>query len=481
MTQFNYKTQPYEHQVEALTVSHDKDEYALFMEMGCGKSKVIIDNIAHLYGQGKIYNALIVAPKGVYNNWVSKEIPTHLPDSIQVDVVKWQSNHTKAFQKELKTVLTIDHNLKVLVMNIEALSTKKGVQFANMFIQQNKTIFVIDESTTIKNPDAKRTANCVRLGKYAYYRRILTGSPVTKSPLDLYSQCMFLNPALLGFSSFYSFRARYADLVEKRGQGRTYKFVTGYKNMEELNELLTKFSHRVLKKDCLDLPEKIYLKRNIEMTKEQEKAYKELQRFAVTFLNNSKTVTINHVITQIIRLHQISCGFTVTDDGVTTEIPSQRLLELSSILEETDGKVIIWANYRYDIQRIEKMLKEAYGENSVGTYYGGVEQAERERVIDEFQNPDSPLRFFVSNTQTGGYGITLTAASTVVYYSNNYDLEKRLQSEDRAHRIGQTNKVTYIDIVCEKTVDEKIVKALRKKQSIANLVLGEETFSDWLK
>tara|TARA_S200002703_G_C3797042_1_gene246121 strand:- start:113 stop:1558 length:1446 start_codon:yes stop_codon:yes gene_type:complete len=481
MTQFNYKTQPYEHQVEALTVSHDKDEYALFMEMGCGKSKVIIDNIAHLYGQGKIYNALIVAPKGVYNNWVSKEIPTHLPDSIQVDVVKWQSNHTKTFEKELKTVLTIDHNLKVLVMNIEALSTKKGVQFANMFIQQNKTIFVIDESTTIKNPDAKRTANCVRLGKYAYYRRILTGSPVTKSPLDLYSQCMFLNPALLGFSSFYSFRARYADLVEKRGQGRTYKFVTGYKNMEELNELLTKFSHRVLKKDCLDLPEKIYLKRNIEMTKEQEKAYKELQRFAVTFLNNSKTVTINHVITQIIRLHQISCGFTVTDDGVTTEIPSQRLLELSSILEETDGKVIIWANYRYDIQRIEKMLKEAYGENSVGTYYGGVEQAERERVIDEFQNPDSPLRFFVGNTQTGGYGITLTAASTVVYYSNNYDLEKRLQSEDRAHRIGQTNKVTYIDIVCEKTVDEKIVKALRKKQSIANLVLGEETFSDWLK
>ena len=217
------------------------------------------------------------------------------------------------------------------------------------------------------------------------------------------------------------------------------------------------------------------------MTKEQQKAYKELQRFAVTLLKNQKTVTINHVITQIIRLHQISCGFTVTDDGVTTEIPSQRLSELSSILDETDGKVIIWANYRYDIQRIVNMLREDYGYGCVGAYYGGVEQSERERVIDEFQNPDSDLRFFVGNTQTGGYGITLTAASTVVYYSNNYDLEKRLQSEDRAHRIGQTNKVTYIDIVCERTVDEKIVKALRKKQSIANLVLGEETFSDWLK
>ena len=481
MTDFKFKTKPYEHQLEALELSHDKDEYALFMEMGCGKSKVIIDNITYLYGLGNIYNVLIIAPKGVYDNWVSKEIPTHLPEHIEYNIVKWQSNHTKGFLEKLETVHTLDYNLKILVMNIEALSTKKGVEFAFRFIQRNKTMFVIDESTTIKNPEAKRSQNCMRLGKYAHYRRILTGSPVTKSPLDLYSQCMFLNPALLGFSSYYSFRARYADLIDKVGNGRKYKIVTGYKNIDELNELLNKFSHRVLKKDCLDLPEKIYIKRNIEMTTEQQKAYKELQRFAVTLLKNQKTVTINHVITQIVRLHQIACGFTVTDDGVTTEIPSQRLPELSSILEETDGKVIIWANYRYDIQRIEKMLKETFGNNSVGTYYGGVDQEERERVIDEFQTPNSPLRFFVGNTQTGGYGITLTAASTVIYYSNNYDLEKRLQSEDRAHRIGQTNKVTYIDIVCERTVDEKIVKALRKKQSVANLVLGEENITDWLR
>jgi SNF2 family DNA or RNA helicase len=175
MTQFNFKTKPYNHQLEALHASHDKDEYALFMEMGCGKSKVIIDNIAYLYGQGKVYNALIVAPKGVYDNWVSKEIPTHLPESIQVDIVKWQSNHTKTFEKQLNKLYTIDHNLKILVMNIEAFSTKKGVKFASMFIQQNKTMFIVDESTTIKNPEAKRTASCVRLGKYAYYRRILTG------------------------------------------------------------------------------------------------------------------------------------------------------------------------------------------------------------------------------------------------------------------------------------------------------------------
>ena len=192
------------------------------------------------------------------------------------------------------------------------------------------------------------------------------------------------------------------------------------------------------------------------------------------------TVTITHLITQIIRLHQISCGFVGLDGGGLTELPNQRLTELLDILEETDGKVIIWANYRHDIQKIQSELERIYGEESVGTYYGDIGQERRAEVIDKFQDKQDPLRFFVGNTQTGGYGITLTAASTVVYYSNNYDLEKRLQSEDRAHRIGQTNKVTYIDIVCERTVDEKIVKSLRQKQNIAQTVLGEERWKNWL-
>ena len=480
MDMYNFKTKPYDHQLEALTESCDRKQYALFMEMGCGKSKVIIDNFVYLYEQNKVNNILIVAPKGVYSTWVNKELETHIPDNIEYDMVKWSSNHTKKLLKQLDNLFEYDNKLKILVMNIEAFSTKKGCQYANKFLQANRTMFVIDESTTIKNPSAKRTVNCVRLGKYAHYRRILTGSPITKSPLDLYSQCMFLDPALLGFSSYYAFRARYADMKEMTGQGRTFKFVTGYKNLDELNETLGKFSHRVLKKDCLDLPEKIYIRREIEMTPEQTKAYRELQKFAATQLANKKLVTINHIMTQIIRLHQISCGFIGTDDGSITELPNNRVSELSSILEETDGKVIIWANYRHDIKRIEKLLIDTYGEDSVGTYYGDVEQERREYVINEFQNVDSPMRFFVGNTQTGGYGITLTAASTVIYFSNNYDLEKRLQSEDRAHRIGQTNKVTYIDIVCERTVDEKIVKALRKKQSIASTILGEDKLKDWL-
>ena len=479
MTEFLFKTDPYQHQLEALQSSHDKEEFALFMEMGCGKSKVVIDNFVHLYREEKINGVLILAPKGVYDTWYSKEIPTHVHDKINYHSVKWSNANTQKNKKSLATLSEEPERLNILIMNIEALSTKKGTQFVTDFLFKRKSMFIIDESTTIKNHKAKRTINAVRLGKYAYYKRILTGSPVTKSPLDLYSQAYFLDPSLLGFSSYFSFRARYANLVERSANGRTFKQVVGYKNLTELNENLLKFSSRVLKKDCLDLPDKVYLKRIIQMTDEQKRVYKDLQKQAKASLSKG-TVTITHLITQIIRLHQVSCGFVGLDNGGLTELPSQRLTELMEILEETDGKVIIWANYRHDIKKIEAELTKVYGEESVGTYYGDVDQERRAEVINQFQNADSPLRFFVGNTQTGGYGITLTAANTVIYYSNNYDLEKRLQSEDRAHRIGQTNKVTYIDIVCERTVDEKIVKALRQKQNIAQTVLGEEKWTDWL-
>ena len=479
MTNFIFKTKPYQHQVDALNISYDKEEFALFMEMGCGKSKVIIDNFVHLYQNQKINGVLILAPKGVYDTWYSKEIPNHTPEEINYHTVKWSNANTQKNKKSLATLHEEPDRLNILIMNIEALSTRKGAQFTTDFLFKRKCMFVIDESTTIKNHKAKRTINAVRLGKYAYYRRILTGSPVTKSPLDLYSQAYFLDPSLLGFGSYFSFRARYANLMDRSANGRTFKQVVGYRNLTELNEKLLKFSHRVLKKDCLDLPDKVYLKRTIQMTDEQRRVYKDLQKQAKALLS-AGTVTVTHIITQIIRLHQVSCGFVGLDGGGLTELSSQRLPELMEILEETDGKVIIWANYRHDIRKIEQELTKVYGAESVGTYHGDVSQERREEVINEFQNLDSPLRFFVGNTQTGGYGITLTAASTVIYYSNNYDLEKRLQSEDRAHRIGQTNKVTYIDIVCERTVDEKIVKSLRQKQNIAQTVLGEEKWKDWL-
>ena len=476
---FLFKTEPYQHQLDALKKSCDKKEYAYFMEMGTGKSKVLIDNVTHLYTQKKINAVLIIAPKGVYRNWINREIPTHLPDFIDKHMYMWTPSEANKVMVEKEKLLTPSSDLKILVMNVEALSTTKGVKFAYAFISKHNTLMAVDESTTIKNPTAKRTKNIIKLGKYCYYRRILTGSPITRSPLDVYTQAQFLDPALLGFSSYFSFRNRYALLVDRSAGGRSFKQVVGFQNLHELNELMQKFSFRVLKEDCLDLPDKVYVKREIEMTPEQKKVYTDIKKYAISELSVG-TVSAASVITQIIRLHQISCGFTSTDDSVVSNIKNNRTEELMQILEETEGKAIIWANYRHDIHKIKELIVKTYGEDSVGTYYGDTSDADREELITKFQDKDSPLRFFVGNTQTGGYGITLTAASTVIYYSNNYDLEKRLQSEDRAHRIGQVNKVTYVDIVCKDTVDEKIVKALRSKLNLAQTVLGEEHWKDWL-
>ena len=478
---FVFKTEPYAHQQEALNRSCDREEFALFMEMGTGKSKVLIDNLTHLYANGKINGALIIAPKGVYRNWVEREIPSHMPDFIEKKIMLWQPHSTKKIEAEKDEILNdTSTDLRLLVMNVESLSTDKGVKFAYSFLSKHRALMAVDESTTIKNPTAKRTKNIVSLGKYAHYRRILTGSPITRSPLDIYTQSQFLDPALLGFSSYYSFRARYALLADGFAGGRTFKKVVGFQNLEELNSTLQEFSYRVLKEDCLDLPDKVYVRREIEMSPEQKKVYSELKRYAISQLSTEETVSATSVITQLIRLQQVACGFVNTDEGHPQERKNTRMDELLQILEETSGKAIIWANYRYDILRIEETLKKIYGEDSVGSYYGDTKDKERSEIINRFQDVDNPLRFFVGNTQTGGYGITLTAASTVIYYSNNYDLERRLQSEDRAHRIGQNHKVTYIDILCKDTVDEKIVKALRNKLDLAKLVLGEEQWKEWL-
>ena len=193
---------------------------------------------------------------------------------------------------------------------------------------------------------------------------------------------------------------------------------------------------------------------------------------------NGKQVTSVTVLTQLMRLHQITCGHFTADDGSTQLVKSNRITELMDVLEEVEGKAIIWANYQHDITNIIKAIVEKYDDESIVDYYGLTPQEDRQENIQKFQN-NSKCRFLIGTPQTGGYGITLTAANTVIYYSNGYDLEKRLQSEDRAHRIGQKKSVTYVDLIAEKTVDEKIVKALRKKINIASEVLGEE-LKDWI-
>jgi len=478
---YTFKTEPFDHQRKALTDSWAAEFYALFMEMGTGKSKVAIDTVGILHMMDKINAALIVAPKGVYDNWVKGEIPSHLPDSIERQVMRWTPSGTKKYQDEMRDFMFgEDRHLRIFVMNVEALSTPRGTKAALTFLQKYPdNIVIIDESTTIKNRKATRTKNIMTMSQFAKYKRILTGSPITKSPMDLFSQCAFLSNDALGFTSYFAFQNRYA-LVQKRKMGnRAFQEIVGYRRLDELNQKLDRFSNRILKEECLDLPDKMYIRRDVELTQEQKWIYKQMKNLALAKLDNGELATTASVLTQIMRLQQICCGFLQPDEGEIQPIENNRLKELLEITEELQGKAIIWASYTHGIQQIASALRDRFGPEAVATYYGETPQDERQEIVDRFQDPDSGLRFFVGQPLTGGYGITLTAANTVIYYNNSYDLAIRLQSEDRAHRIGQTSKVTYIDLVSPGTIDEKVLKALRSKIDLAGQVLGEDA-REWL-
>ncbi len=481
---YEFKTRPYNHQREALRQARGRRAYAYFMEMGTGKSKVAIDEAGLLYCEGEINAVLILAPKGVYMNWINSEIPTHMPDDIRdaARIVHWlPGGGSKAHQRLLADLLEPRPGLRVLVMNTEALSSgKKAYNFADRFLRGSRNVAMyVDESTFIKNPQSNRTQSVCKLGLMAKYRRIMTGSPVTRSPLDLYSQFEFLQEGILGSRSYYAFRARFAVMQQKDFGGRKVQIVVGYKNTEELTERVSQHSYRVTKNECLDLPEKIYTRRDVEMTDEQSSLYAQMREFAFAELGDGdeQFVSASAVITQILRLHQISCGHVTDENGVVHSVKNNRVSTLMDVVSETDGKVIIWARYRHDIREITAELRRVYGDEAVAEYHGGNGKT-RQDDADRFIN-DPACLFMVSNQQTGGYGNTWVVANTVVYYSNDYDLEKRLQSEDRAHRSGQTRSVTYVDLVCPGTVDERILKALRNKINISDAIMGDG-YRDWL-
>jgi SNF2 family DNA or RNA helicase len=469
---YNYKTEPFQHQRNALNAGGLHIDYAYFMEMGTGKTKVAIDNAAFMKKNMWIDWVIVVAPNSVYRNWID-EIQKH-SDSNVIHVHKDKSIYGDMIRHP-------ERALKWFLINVEALSHKSGVEkLKSLLTRKNcRHLMILDESTTIKNRSAKRTRNICKLGKLANYRRILTGSPITKSPLDLYTQCEFLSPQLLGFDSFFTFRARYAVMQQIEMGGKQMLFPKYYTNLDELTDKLKNFSFRVRKKDCLDLPDKLYTVRKINLTVKQAEIYNRLKKFAYATINQDE-VSFANKLTEILRLHQVTNGFVKSDDGtiqVFDDCP--KLKELMEILEDTEGKFIIWANYVQNIKTIINKLKEKYGADSVVSIFGEVSTEDRQQAVSKFQN-DNSCRFFVGNPSTGGYGLTLTSASYVVYFSNSYNLEVREQSEDRAHRIGQDKNVTYIDLIAENTIDEFIVSALDKKLKLSAETLGEEV-KKWLK
>ena len=480
MMGYQFKTPPYEHQAAILGQSWSQTNWAWLMEMGTGKSKVCIDNAAMLFEKEYIDTLIVIAPKGVYRNWANLEIPAHLPDRINANIVVWNPANTKSNRQTLISFLEPSSSLKVFLMNVEALSTSKGKKYLEALLQKSASLLAVDESTTIKSPKAKRTKTLIKLGPLAKYRRILTGFPVTQSPLDLWAQCRFMDKALLGDcgDNFFQFQYRYAVMKKSSVGTHTFNRVVGYRDLEKLSELLKKFSSRITKDECLDLPDKVYIQRTVSLTPDQTRIYSELKEFALANLDNGEFMTAPNVMTQLLRMQQVLSGHTKTDYGELVEIKDNRLDELVSCLEEIEGKAIIWSRFRYDIVRIKNALNKKYGNGKAVDYFGDTSDDERVEAVDRFQNGNA--LFFVGNPQTGGYGLTLTAAQNVIYFSNSFDLAVRMQSEDRAHRIGQRNTVTYVDLIAEGTIDEKIVKSLRAKLNIASQVMGEE-FKEWLR
>lgn len=491
MVNHKYHTTPYEHQRRALNLSLTEPYYALFMEMGTGKSKVLIDTAVNLFLMGNLDFVLVLAPKGVYGNWVHKELKEHVAPDIPLRVIQWHATPTKAQKNEMRAVATRFEGLTVFVMNIEALSSPKGVTAA-MWLGRKfgpRGMIAVDESTTIKNPSAARTKSATEVGRHFDFRRIMSGGPSTKSPLDLWSQADFLSPGLLG-ATFFSFKATYCKTVRKQlrrpretSTGKTqraYTQIVGYRRLDELAERIKPWSFRTLKEECLDLPEKVYTTRSVDLTREQILHYRLLLENNRTVLDTGGIVSAPEAMTRLLRLQQVVCGHLPDEiTGRISELPSNRPAAVVEIARETSANVIVWCRFRNDIDQVQRVLSEEFGPETVVTYDGRTSSEDRQAAIENFNNPEHPARFFVGNGQTAGRGITLTSASVVIYYSNSFDLDTRIQSEDRAHRIGQRNPVTYIDLVAENTVDTRIINSLRSKLEISAEVMGEE-MREWL-
>lgn len=474
---YSFLTKPYDHQLEIFNKSKDLEYYGLFLEMGLGKTKIILDTLGYLFEENEIEGALILANKGSYRNWI-KEIKLHL--NIKSKPIVWGSMYQTSV-KEFNIHFKNFDGLKIFLMNIEALSYPKGLKFAYEFLDQYVSMLIIDEATAIKNRTAKRSKASLSLGKSAKYRRILTGSPITKTPLDLWNLCEFLKTGSLGFRSFHGFKNTFANIESQyvfiRNKKQQIEKITGYRELDKLKEIWQKFAVRKTKKECLDLPPKIYETVLVDLTDEQVFYYKKLKKeLLVEFENEIEergTISATIALTQMIKLHQIVCGYLRdSETNMIKYIDSNRIESILKQVEEVEGKIVIWTSHIPIIPKINFELRKNYGENSVVEYHGKINDTARTENVRRFME-DSTTKFFIGNPSVGGYGIDLFSSSTVFYFANSWNYEHRIQSEDRVHRIGQTKSVTYIDFLTENTIDTVIYESLQRKEDLANHILGD--------
>jgi hypothetical protein len=479
---FEFKTTPMQHQIDAFMRSRDMKWFAYFMEMGTGKTKVFIDNAAYLWHNNLIDAVIVFAPNGVHEQFVTEQIPIHMPSDVAIDCLVYQSGGKKQYQQRKRAFLKPNLNkLRILTVNIEAMSHASGVHYLIEFLKslgspgsERPIICGVDESTRIKNSNSIRSVNVRKIGACCAYRRLLSGSPVTKGVQDLFGQMQFLSSKILGFSSFYTFRNHFCLLKQggtttnHKGEKKSYDSIAGFKNLEELQRKLAPYAHRVKKEDCLDLPPKVYMKREVPLNDQQKEMYRQL-RSELLLEFDGMELTAPLAAVRMTKLQQIVCGhIRFTDQQKLVEIPNiPRIEALQEMVEDIDGQVIVWGRFQPDIDRMCKAL----GDFGVSRYDGLVSKEDRE--VSKRNFIEGKTRVFVSNPAVGATGLNLQCATYAIYYSNSFDAEHRWQSEDRCHRQGTTSKVTYIDMIAPHTIDSYILATLARKKDIASLTIDE--------
>lgn len=476
---------PFDWQKRCFLISRDRPAFAIFAEQRTGKTKVGVDTAAYLYIRGKIRQVLVLSPNSVKTNWITEEIPMHMPSYIPWLGAYWSSSPTKATKLAIDKVIGENPPDKLLwfSMNIEALSSERGLGVALAYCGRAPTLIIIDESTKIKTPSTERTKAAFKLAKLAPYRRIMTGVQAPDGPLDTYTQGYFLDPRILGYGSFYSFRNHFAILGGFKGRE-----VKGYHHLDELQRLWDPHSFRITRDECFDIPPKGYQKLVVEMNPEQQRAYTEMRKHMETEVEGRK-LTATIVLAQLTRLQQIAGGFVpIRDDPEdpksVRDIPlgktNPKIDALLELVEEVQGKVLIWARFKAEISAAAAALRKAYGPHAVVEFHGDIKDDARIYARQAFQDPESPVRFLVGQPGTGGYGLNFDQARTIVHLSNSFDWEERSQAEDRSSSSRQKYSVAIVDIVADGTKDEKVLRVLKEKRSIAAVIAGDTNLREWI-
>jgi SNF2 family DNA or RNA helicase len=469
---------PMAHQAEGEALAGERGGFAWFLETGTGKTYTAILNIARLYRENKLRAAIIIAPKNVYREVWETELNNFMPADVPFYTVWFTAGLTDREESRLDTVINNyynDDHLKIILINVESFSSKQAHVICLRIMSKYQTIVVVDESTFIKNPQVKRTRNILMLTPFAKYRRIMSGYPVLNSPEDLWSQIKFLGVEI-PFSSFLAFRNFYC-ILKPIGMGKI-SVPVGYRNLDHLAELLSHFSYRKLKADCLELPEKIYEKRYVSMTIEQAKHYENMTKQARVTFSDGTGLTATNLMTLANKLQQIANGIVYTPVGPKF-IENNKAGVLVDILGEEIGKkqVVIWSRYTENIKYLTYVLRARFGNSSTESIFGDTGPRDRHFLLNKFQ--DEKYLYLLTNPASLGHGIKLLPSHYSIYYNNDFSLEHRVQSESRQHRAGQTNKVTYIDLITKNTIEDYVLEKLQDKMDVSAAILGDQ-LSLWL-